>query len=272
MGLAIVPPINYTNGTVIGIYGHKTALGYSAILSSFGLIAYLAYANKEMWGVLYALTVVPLVLATQSASALMAFSSILVLGLLLCLRRLRAVNARRWMLIIVLSLIVACIIVAAVSSFLFNDLLGLFGKNATLTGRTVLWAIAVETWQDSPIVGIGFNAFWRSAAYAHEVGFIHSYVDNRLDGFHSALLEAGVALGALGFCSLLAVLVIPLVRLGILVFVWLSLDAMIWLSLLLTFILITMFIQDVGFKQHSGSYLMMVFCYVYARSKYMARA
>lgn len=272
IGLGIIPAYNPLNGTLIGIYGHKTAFGYSAILSCFALIAYLSYVKKSGWGVVYAVALMPLVIATQSASALIGYSAICLLLVFLVLRQFHSIGARRWMLCISVLALGLCLGAGMGFSGLFDDALAIFGKSGTLTGRTILWAMAVETWQESPIVGIGFSAFWHSETYAQDVNFIHSYVDHRLDGFHSAFFECAVALGAVGLLALICLLGYTLWRLGVCVFVTLSRDAMIWLSLFLTFVLMTMSIQDVGFKQHSGNYLLMVFCYLYAGPRKRSQA
>jgi hypothetical protein len=96
------------------------------------------------------------------------------------------------------------------------------------------------------------------------VNHIRVYVDDRLDGFHNAFVEWLVAMGSIGMLILIMTVLIAIIRLSLLIFKHLSLDAMIWFSVLLCYVMVAMMIQDVGFKQHSGSYMMMVFCYLYA--------
>ncbi len=38
--------------------------------------------------------------------------------------------------------------------------LGAFGKDATLTGRTYLWAEGLRAVGETPVVGVGYQAYW----------------------------------------------------------------------------------------------------------------
>jgi exopolysaccharide production protein ExoQ len=260
----IIPATSPVNGSLIGIYGHKTAFGYSAVLSSFALMAWLSYYGKEAWALLFAILVTPIVLNTQSATAIGSFSIVFVLFFILRLRRISPVPARRILLLVTTFFGTSVVLLTALSQTLSSTVLSALGKSTTLTGRTELWQIAIDIWRDAPILGVGFSAFWHSAEHAISVSFIHVYVDDRLDGFHNAFLECLVAMGAIGVFILLLNMLISTLRLCALTFLHLSHDAMIWLCVLLCYVLVAMMIQDVGFKQHSGSYMMMVFCYIYA--------
>jgi exopolysaccharide production protein ExoQ len=260
----IIPASSPINGSLIGIYGHKTAFGYSAVMSCFALMAWLSYSGKEAWGLLYAIPLTPLIINTQSVTANGSFAIVIVLFFMLWLRRINAILARRLLLLFGMLIGIFTSVFALTPSGITSSALNFFGKSTTLTGRIELWQIATETWHDAPLVGVGFSAFWHSAEQAISVNYIHTYVDSRLDGFHNAFLECLVALGGVGVAMLIGMVLIPLMRLGALVFIHLSHDAMIWLSVLICYVLVAMMIQDVGFKQHSSSYMMMVFCYIYA--------
>ena len=260
----VIPASSIVNGSLIGIYGHKTAFGYSAVLSSFALIAWLSFERKEAWGLMFAILLSPLVINTQSATAIGSFSVVFVLFFLLLLRRLTPITARRILLLITTITVFIALLLMVFSKTILQIVLTALGKSATLTGRTELWLIAMDIWRDSPMIGVGFSAFWYSSEHAISVSHIHAYVDNRLDGFHNAFLECLVALGAIGALILAAMVLIATIRLSVLIFRHLSHDAMIWFSVLLCYVMVAMMIQDVGFKQHSGCYMMMVFCYLYA--------
>ena len=267
IGVGFMPAHSPINGTLIGIYGHKTALGYSAILSSFALTAWLAYDGKEVWGIGYAILVSPMVFLSQSSTAMAGYSALAMLCALLFLRRMPSLSARRFLFGFAMIVMVGTLVMAINFTTLSATFLNAIGKNTTLTGRTVLWDMAMTTWGENPFLGVGFGAFWQSDVYALDVSFVHAYVDDRVDGFHNAFLESAVALGALGIILLIAMVVIPLMRLMYAVFVYLSLDAMIWLSLLVTYIWVAMMFQDVGFKQHSGNYVLLTLSYLFAKSR-----
>ena len=261
---SVIPASSAANGSLIGIYGHKTAFGYSAVLSSFALMAWLSYRGQEVWGLLFAILVSPLVINTQSATAIVSFSIVFALFFLLTLRRMAPITARRVLLFITCLAGLALSMLIMFFQTMTNTVLAALGKTTTLTGRTELWQIAIDIWRDAPILGVGFSAFWHSNEHAMSVKYIHVYVDDRLDGFHNAFLECLVALGVIGVMILGAIVLISILRLCAMTFLYLSHDAMIWLCVLVFYVMVAMLIQDVGFKQHSGSFMMMVFCYIYA--------
>lgn len=68
-------------------------------------------------------------------------------------------------------LVVVCfVILFLVADDLSGSILGAFGKDATLTGRTEIWARAREAWDQNPILGVGFQQFWVFGnPYAEEI-------------------------------------------------------------------------------------------------------
>ncbi len=260
----IIPASSPINGSLIGIYGHKTAFGYSAVLTSFALLAWLSFRGKEAWGFLLALLISPLVINTQSTTAIGSFSIVFVLFFLLSLRQFPVIPARRILLLLTMIMGSAVTCLVMFSQTLTSVILTALGKTTTLTGRTELWQIAIDIWRDAPLLGVGFSAFWHSSEHVMSVNHIRVYVDDRLDGFHNAFLECLVAMGGIGALILIMTVSIAAFRLSALIFKYLSHDAMIWFSVLMCYVMVAMMIQDVGFKQHSGSYIMMVFCYIYA--------
>jgi len=264
LGIGFMPAQNALNGTLIGIYGHKTALGYSAILSALALISWLFFAKRSAWGVLYAALVGPIVFWTASLTAILGYAGIFLLLVLRSIQSLNPLHARRVFAIVTVLFCGLTLSATLAFSFYEEQVLSALGKNATLTGRTVLWDQAYKAWADMPVVGIGFSAFWHSEAYASDVAFVHAYVDDRVDGFHNAFIEAGVALGLIGFSMILVMVTVPLARLATRLFVLNSVEALIWFGLMLAYVVPAMLMQDVGFKQHSGSYIMLVLSYIFA--------
>jgi exopolysaccharide production protein ExoQ len=102
----------------------------------------------------------------------------------------------------------------------------ILGRNATLTGRTEIWAGLIPDVMRNPILGSGFGSFWVSATrVAHDIGEAHNgYLDTVLElGFLGLLTLAMYLLsscrkaqrvlaldddwGSLWICLLLMVLV-----------------------------------------------------------------
>lgn len=264
LGVGFIPAQNASNGTLIGIYGHKTAFGYSAILSALALISWLSFIGRTAWGGLYAVLVGPVVFWTASLTAILGYVGVFFLLFLRSIQSLDPLQARRAFSLVAILFCGFTFFIAL--AYLSNEeqVLSALGKNATLTGRTVLWDQAYDAWTDMPAVGVGFSAFWHSEAYASDVAFVHAYVDDRVDGFHNAFIEAGVALGLIGLLMILAMVIVPLARLAIRVFVSNSGEALIWFGFMLAYIVPAMLMQDIGFKQHSGSYIMLVLCYIFS--------
>jgi O-antigen ligase len=78
-----------------------------------------------------------------------------------------------------------------------DRVLALFAKNATLTGRTTLWEILWRRFQERPIVGFGYEAFWKQ--YPQGImppGWVEG------DGFaihaHNGYIDIALALGFAG--------------------------------------------------------------------------
>lgn len=82
------------------------------------------------------------------------------------------------------------------------------GRDATLTGRSLLWEVALQHMADRPLLGTGFDAFW-AAGIDWRTLFVLEELGNVLN-FHNTFLEVGVQLGWLG----LAVAVLTLFGYG----------------------------------------------------------
>jgi O-antigen ligase len=106
---------------------------------------------------------------------------------------------------------VAPVVVVAVSLSARGAITSWFGRSATFSGRTELWAEVLESWTRRPWGGYGFMAVWfdedlrvRLLARGRDLYEAHS-------GFLEVLVGAGV-LGALALGWLLWVLVRGVVR------------------------------------------------------------
>jgi exopolysaccharide production protein ExoQ len=80
-----------------------------------------------------------------------------------------------------------------------GNLLELFGKNATLTGRTELWQYAFGIIPDHPFLGVGFQAFWVQEMPQAEALWARFFMPGRSGfHFHSTFVEFTVELGLIG--------------------------------------------------------------------------
>lgn len=92
---------------------------------------------------------------------------------------------------------------AALEAGAFSGLLEVFGKDATLTGRTYLWREGITAAQENLFVGGGYNAFWTIGNSPAERLWDEFYITARTGfHFHNAFIEMAVGLGLLGLALL----------------------------------------------------------------------
>ena len=75
-------------------------------------------------------------------------------------------------------------------------ILGALGKDETLTGRTVLWDIAMAAYDSRPLLGFGFKAWWHS--YETDAAIVKYLIGNEAGAFHNTLVEVTVDFGTMG--------------------------------------------------------------------------
>jgi O-antigen ligase len=90
-----------------------------------------------------------------------------------------------------------------------DDLYAVAGRDATLTGRTDLWDIAVEAIGERPVLGYGYKEFWNpdgsSDRYKQVVGWEPS-------SSHNGFVEVALDLGLVGETALVLVLILGVSR------------------------------------------------------------
>ena len=174
------------DGTLRGIYSHKNVFGQ--ILAA-GVIAglYGVRVSDRRWtNVAVVATFVGLGFFVKSGTALLTMFTF-------CGAETVAVLYRRGGALRAVTLMVA--IPLALVLFLFPDLmLGLLGKDATLTGRTELWVYVDAFIAQKPLLGWGFGAFWSPTnALAVEVSNALGWVvPEAHNGLRELLLEVGI--------------------------------------------------------------------------------
>jgi exopolysaccharide production protein ExoQ len=129
---------------------------------------------------------VGLIFLCHSRTALVVFAAMLVL---LRVFRLRRRGSRALIAGIAGVLIVSAILSAVVD---MDSMAGLLGRDATLTGRTNIWAMALESVAERPVLGYGYSAFWNVAPEADRISTIlHWKVPHAHNGFIDLTLQLG---------------------------------------------------------------------------------
>lgn len=192
-----------------GVFPSKNQLGLNmALLWTVALCVLLDALQPKKFR-LAALSLLPialiLVFRAQSATAVLltiGATAIIGFGLLLVGRGLGHP----------LVLIGVCVFFAitalGLSSFMSSQsfdavgyILGKFGKDATLTGRTQLWGYALDLIRENPLLGVGAGGFWRpqdwtSLSRKIFIDFYKPYTATFT--FHNSYLQVAVHQGLVG--------------------------------------------------------------------------
>ena len=179
------------HGAWKGLFTHKNAQGVfmalalvSAVHSKFERYPWFRYATIF-------LTALLLVLSRSSTSLL----AVIITFAVLPLWKLTRVPIRQ----VVLAL-ASFALLAGSAAFLLShystELAGVFGKDTTLTGRTELWALILQSIARRPILGYGYNGFWlgmkgESLSIIAASGWVVFHA-------HNGLLDVLLGLGAVG--------------------------------------------------------------------------
>ena len=197
-------------GGFLGIYTNKNALGQRGTLL---ILTCLFFVLTERRGVIFwaalgmgCLTTVLLGLSLSVTSILMTGAMTGVLLFVLGWANLPQFRLLA-LLFIALCLLSAAITFIALGINPVDEILGAFGKNSTLTGRTFLWEVGMAKVGEAPLLGYGILAFWHAPEFAQEVLVISGLYGETVEAFHNFIIEVLVALGPLGLITLLAIAV-----------------------------------------------------------------
>ena len=186
------------HGAWRGVYGGKNGLGASMSLSAILFLILLLGGGRKKWiiWVNFALSVT-LLLLSRSSTSLVVF-----LALVLFLILYRAFRLRYSIMIPVLIftlLIVSGLIIFIVAQK--ETLVGLVGKDLTLTGRTNIWPVVWDTIQSKPLLGYGYQGFWWPQN--NEAMKIWHAIDWKPTHPHNGLLKILLEIGWLGTLAFL---------------------------------------------------------------------
>jgi O-antigen ligase len=179
-----------------GIYGHKNILGRIMVLSAVVFLIFALSGRRYSWlaWVGFGLSVV-LILGSTSKTSLIIFLTIMAL--------LPFYRALRWSNTLAVPFFITVILVAGSVAMLLvsgaEDILGVFGRDITLTGRTDLWAAVLDKIWQRPWLGYGYGAFWRG--WDGESADVWSVVRWEAPHSHNGFLDLWLDLGLLGLLA-----------------------------------------------------------------------
>lgn len=194
--VGIIPAYSYHH-ELIGIYSQKNGMGrIIGLLALFTFVVGVQLRRPLLALLMMFLLVVPL-WSTRSASSLLVYFMILTMPLIWLITQLDK-GARLSAIFLAGSVLILGLAVLATADLdIVNTVLDRLGKDSTLTGRTVLWSVALQLIEWRPVLGFGYNAFWTAPAFSDLMATIQAQGDT-INGFHNAYLESLVATGILG--------------------------------------------------------------------------
>ncbi|MFB2767698.1 O-antigen ligase family protein [Pelatocladus sp. BLCC-F211] len=183
-----------------GVYGHKNYLGSMMVLSS---LAFLSLAKDTL--LLYRisglfLSLVFMIFSTSRTSLVLSFILILIIMFYKKFRWRGKVS--------VIYIDIGILLLGCVSLLVFTywvELITGLGRDPTITGRTIIWNVAVTRFMEKPFLGYGRGAFWApksnyavEASQAIGTGWVPPHGHN---GFIDTALDVGlIGLALVLFC------------------------------------------------------------------------
>lgn len=170
-----------------GIFGHKNALGpwaaYGAVIP-FTHPRLLGGSRRCLW---FAGTcaVACLVFSGSSTAFVMAAALLVVRGILLLLRRGSPG-------LVAGATLGAGLAAAALLPIAADGILDLVGRDTTLSGRTVVWDLALRCFRDSPFVGHGFGSLGGADFLAQLRQTVGQAIPGPESGYMTLLLDLGL--------------------------------------------------------------------------------
>lgn len=200
------------NGDAVGVFSHKNTLGNRAailLLAAGALLMARRLRLAALAGV--ALGVGLLALSGSRTAWVAAAASVLALVAARALRLSSAGAAAA----VAIGGVGACAAGAILVSGAFDPAAMFFqtlDRDPTMTGRTVLWELAVDYIRAAPILGHGFDAFWDHSRLTSGAAFVSGVMGQELPHFHNGYVEMAVQLGLVGALLLVLATLFLLLR------------------------------------------------------------
>jgi len=173
-----------------GVYSHKNVFGFVVYFSIIVFSLALYFKSSVNKFVLFIGLLVSLLYLYQSESTTSLLATV-VCFVLLVVKWLNAKKNIQWRWLFIVFFIGTLFVT------LYDDqILELFGKNLTFSGRIWIWEKVLGVIQQKPFIGNGYYGYWNDAQHGVE-GLSYRVTS------HSGFLEIMVFLGIIGFCLFL---------------------------------------------------------------------
>ena len=186
--------------TWAGALGHKNIFGRTMVLCMLVMWAVLPQARTYkpvVWGIFF-LALFEVVMSQSRTSWIVGVGLLLALPFLRYLRAARVPMTMRLVLVAIIGLGGVGYLVLQFA----DDGLALLGRDATFSGRTDIWASAINVGLKSPWLGSGYRTFYTSG------------LTNRVQigNGHNSFLDIWLELGTVGLVLFLATMVVAISR------------------------------------------------------------
>lgn len=201
----------FSSKNQLGLFASITLIAAAYPLTNPRFAGWVWVVAASAISVFAAFTLIRTESATSLITVILAFAVILLaLGVLRLPRLLRVMAVALGGVLLVLGL------VAALNLGALDVLFSVFGKDATLTGRTYLWSRGLEFAQTHQTFGLGYYSFWIPGRAAAEELWTEFHIEAQTGfHFHNTLIESYVGLGLIGVSLMalwcLMLLILPLV-------------------------------------------------------------
>jgi O-antigen ligase len=193
-------------GDWLGIYGQKNNLGGAMSLGFLVFVLLFRFTRPRRYRYLFlAVFMLALVLGSNSTSSMVVCAA---LPAILWITRATLVPSPsltwRRIGIMVLAVSLAWMIVPN-----FEQVTNALDRDVTLTGRTVMWGLVYQAIQEKPLLGYGYESFWRGDEGLG--GEIWGKVGQNLFYSHNGFLEIWLGLGLVGVLAFTSAFVFSIV-------------------------------------------------------------
>ncbi|MEM9219739.1 MAG: O-antigen ligase family protein [Cyanobacteria bacterium P01_F01_bin.150] len=235
-----------------GIYIHKNVLGQTMVLSSIIFLCLSLDKSFPKWkanaGIIASLL---LIILSTSTSAMVNCLGLVII--FFCLKALRFHG--KLMIASVCFLIVFAAIVFLLLTLNAADILAIFGKDLTLTGRADMWPIIVKVASKNSLLGYGYGGFWGDLSSPG--GAVWREYGWPAPNAHNGFLDIWVQLGLVGL-GLFSISYFNLLFRGIYLSGKLHPSASSWAVLYLSFTFITNLTETSLMGQNSLNWVLFV--------------
>jgi exopolysaccharide production protein ExoQ len=269
-GTSLVDPMSGVT-SFVGLFASKNQLGFFVSVMLLGSLATMFDKGQprafRLLGFLALGVEAPLLVMTRSGTA--DVTAALAAGVLIAnvfVSRLSRFGRARLFFACVVIMLPSLALLGVAGDGLNDFIVKVMGKDTTLTGRTVLWQHAATLIPSHPMLGLGFQAFWRQNEVEAESLWNQFHILGRAGfHFHNTYIEATIELGYIG-AALLAATVLS-VMVGVLRWSWRtgSVAASFFVALMAC-LLIRSFVEvDMMFQFQIGTFLLFVAAYYACR-------